>query len=114
MKTYVYYMDMFKPIDMDTDKMLELAERDPLEIFNSIKEILSDLGEIREVQVYNIFFNPKSLELVIEYIMKRGIGEVSVKLIHSNNSIITLRRYYEHERRNKEGGIMYGSGSSSY
>jgi hypothetical protein len=27
MKTYVYYMDMFKLIDMDTDKMLELAER---------------------------------------------------------------------------------------
>jgi len=107
--TYLYFMDMFKPIDMDTDKLLKLAERDPLEIFNSIKEILEDLGEIREVQVYNVFFDPKSLELVIEYIMKCSIGEVSVKLIHSNNPIKTLRRYYEHERENKVGGIMYGS-----
>ena len=91
-------MDTFKPIDMNIGELFELAERDPLEIFKSIKEILSDLGEIRNVQVYNIFFDHNSLELVIEYIMKCSIGEVSVKLIHSNNPIITLRRYYEHER----------------
>lgn len=100
--TYLYFMDMFKPIDMDTDKLLELAERNPLEIFNSIKEILSDLGEIREVQVYNIFFDPKSLELVIEYILKCSIGEISVKLIHSDNPVKTLERYYEHEKKSKK------------
>jgi len=101
MKTYVYYMDVFKPIDMDIGELLELAERGPLEIFNSIKEILSDLGEIREVQVYNIFFDPKSLELVIEYILKCSIGEVSVKLIHSDNPAKTLEKYYEHERKSR-------------
>ena len=101
MKTYVYYMDTFKPIDMDVDELLKLAERDPLEIFNSIKEILDDLGEIKDVQVYNMFFNPKTLELIIEYIVHCNIGTVSIKIIYSDNPIEALRRYYEHERKSK-------------
>ncbi len=42
-------MDTFKLIDIDANELFTLAERNLLEIFNSIKEILDDLGEIKDV-----------------------------------------------------------------
>ena len=101
-QTFVYYLDMFKVVDMDTNTLLELVEKNPLEIFNSIKEILDDLGEIKDVQVHNVFFNSKTFEAVIEYIVCCNIGEVSVKVIYSNNPVKALRRYYEYERSKNE------------
>ncbi len=41
MSTWVYVFDEFKPIDIDSDKLFELAENNLLELFKIIKRSLS-------------------------------------------------------------------------
>lgn len=81
--TWVYVFDEFKPIDVDTNELFRLAEENPLELFEIIREILvDDIKEIKDVKVHDIYFNPSSFELLFEYLVTCGLGEISVKIIH--------------------------------
>ena len=51
------------------------------------------------MKVYDIYFNPRSFDLVVEYIVKCSLGEVSVKLIHSKDVRKALASYYEYEKK---------------
>ncbi|RLG75063.1 MAG: hypothetical protein DRO12_06050 [Thermoprotei archaeon] len=100
MSTWIYVFDEFKPVDIDASKLFELAEKDPLKLLEIIKEALVDyVKEIKDAKLYDIYFDPSRFELLIEYIVKCKLGEVSVKIIHSQNPAVTLQKYYEHERR---------------
>jgi len=100
--TWLYVLDVFKPIDIDIGKLLTLTEEDPIKLFNEVKEALeSDLEGVEDVKVRDIYFNPKASELLIEYIVRCDLGEVSVKLIHSKNPRETLIHYYKHEKSSK-------------
>ena len=102
MNTWLYVLDTFKPIDIDTGKLFELAEENPLKLFNMFRDVLEEyVKDVKEVRVYDVYFDVKTFELLIEYIVRCKAGEVSVKLIHSNNPAVTLRKYYEHERKLK-------------
>ena len=103
MSTWLYVLDVFKPIDIDIGKLLTLAKEDPIKLFNEVKEALeSDLGRVKDVKVCDIYFNPRTFGLLIEYIVKCDLGEVSVKLIYSKNPKETLTRYYEHEKQDSK------------
>ncbi len=103
MSVWLYVLDVFKPVDMDTSKFFTLAEEDPIQLFSEIKEVLKgDLEEIKGVKLYNVCFNPKWFELLIEYIVKCSIGEISVKTIYPKNPQETLRKYYSYERSLKK------------
>jgi len=100
MSTWIYVFDEFKPVDIDASKLFELAEKDPLKLLEIIKEALVDyVKEIKDAKLYDIYFDPSRFELLIEYIVKCKLGEVSVKIIHSQNPAVILQKYYEHERR---------------
>ena len=100
MSAWVYVFDEFKPVDIDVGKLFELAEKDPLKLFESVREVLGDyIKEIKDVRVYDIYFDPSSLEVLVEYLVKCELGEVSVKLIYSRNPRVTLNKYYKHEKR---------------
>jgi len=58
------------------------------------------IGEIKDVQVHNVFFNFKTFEVVIEYIVCCDIGEVPVNVIYFNNPVKALRRYYKYKMKN--------------
>jgi len=103
MNTWIYIFDEFKLIDVDTGKLFRLAEENPLRLFEIIKEVLvDDIKEIRDVKVYDIYFNPSNFELLIEYIVECELGEISVKIIHSRIPKQTLRNYYIYEKQVKE------------
>jgi len=55
---------------------------------------------IEHVELYRKFFDPKNFDIVIEYLVRCSIGEVSVKIIYSRNPVETLKRYYEYEHKN--------------
>ena len=97
---YVYYFDIFKNIDIGIEELFELADKNPLELFNKIRDVIKDLGRIEDVKVYRRFFDPKNFDTVIKYLVRCNIGEVSVKIIYSRNPVETLKRYYEYEHKN--------------
>jgi len=99
MNTWVYVFDEFRPVDIDTDKLFELAEKNPKELFNTIKDVLKEyIKVIKDVRVYYVYFNAKAFELLIEYTVRCDLGEISVKLIYSKNPRETLAHYYWYER----------------
>lgn len=99
MVIFVYYMDVFKTVDIEASEFLELADRNPLGLFDKIKGVVSDLGRIENVKVYRRFLDPKTFDIVIEYLVRCKVGEVSVKVIHSRNPAKALEKYYEYERK---------------
>lgn len=50
------------------------------------------------MKIHDIYFDPSNSELLIEYLVRCELGEVSVKIIYSRNPAVTLSKYYEHER----------------
>lgn len=58
----------------------------PSKLFDGIKNIVeNELGTIKSVKVYEIYFNPTEFEVLIEYVVECDVGKVSVKLIYSEN-----------------------------
>jgi len=51
------------------------------------------------VRVYGRFFDSENMDVVIEYLVRCRIGEVSAKIIYSNDPSQALVRYYRKERR---------------
>jgi len=101
MDTWVYVFDEFKPLDIDRGTLFKLAEKDPLKLFELVKKVLLDVKGISNVKVYDIYFDPHNLELLIEYLVTYKLGEVSVKVIHSQDPVATLKKYYEYEKTKK-------------
>lgn len=65
MSMWVYVFDEFKPIDIDISELFELAEGDPLKLFESVKEVLGDyVREIKNVRVHDIYFDPDDFHLL--------------------------------------------------
>ncbi len=100
MPVWVYILDVFKPLDIDFDVLVNLVDSNPLQLFNAyVKHVVEkDLKAIRNVKVYNIYFNPKYMELLIDYVVECELGEVSVKVIYSKDPRTTLMHYYEYEK----------------
>ena len=91
-------MDRFIPLKISIDKVLELVESDPLGLFNYVKTIVEEkVGKIYRVTLYDVFFDPKELDIVIEYMVYCRIGNISVKLIYSENPSKALEKYYKYE-----------------
>lgn len=54
--------------DIDTGKLFEIAEENPLKLLEIVKEALVDhVKEIKEIKVYDIYFDPNSFELLIDH-----------------------------------------------
>ena len=104
MNTWVYVFDEFKPINIDTDELFDLFEKDPLKLFENVKEILAanDVKEIKNVRVYKIFHDRGGSELLIEYLVDCELGRISVKIIRSRSPKETLYNYYIHEKQAKK------------
>jgi len=93
-------MDSFKPIDINVDALLELAENKPLELFELIRGIVeSELGQVYDVRVYGRYFDPKDFDIVVEFLVRCSLGEVSLKIIHSKNPVKALEKYYTYEKQ---------------
>ena len=99
MAIYVYYMDVFKTVDIESSEFLELADKNPLKLFDRIRDAVGDLGRIKNVKVYHRFLDPRSFDIVIEYLVRCEAGEVSVKVIYSRNPVKALEKYYRYERK---------------
>ena len=75
MNTWVHVFDEFRPVDIDTDKLFKLAEKNPMELFNAIRDVLEEYTkDIKYVRVYDMYFNTKAFELLIEYIVRCDFG----------------------------------------
>ncbi len=98
-------MDQFIETSLSLYDLAELYEEDKLKPFNLVKDlIVKHLGEIRSVKVHMTYFNPEKLTAVIEYLVETRYGEVSVKIICSNNPQETLKEYYLYElKKNRVG-----------
>ena len=99
-RLYLYFMDLFKPLNISLADILELAERNPLALFNTVKKhIEQELGDIKDVKVYKRYFNPERMDIVVEYFVECKMGEVSVKLVYTDNLSRTLEEYYRSEKK---------------
>jgi hypothetical protein len=98
-------MDKFIALDITLDKMLELAENRPLALFELVRGLVeSEVGEISSVSVYRKYFDSETLDVVLEYLIRCNLGELSVKILYSDNPARALSKYYEFERVSAKGG----------
>jgi len=92
-------MDRFIPLDIPLDKVLELVENKPLELFELVRDIIeNEVGQVYSVNVYGKYFDSKSLDMIIEYFIRCSLGELSLKIIYSKDPAKALGKYYEHEK----------------
>lgn len=99
---YLYFMDRFIPLNIPLDKVLELAENKPLELFELVKDIIgNEVGRVHDVNVYKKYFDPRNLDVVIEYFVKCDLGKLSFKIVYSKDPAKALIKYYEYEKRVK-------------
>ena len=101
MNTWVYVFDEFKPLDIDKNRLFELVKKDPLELFNIVRKVLN-VGKIESIKVYDTYSDPQSNELLVEYIVRCEVGEIAVKVIHSRDPALTLKKFYEYEKTKKK------------
>jgi len=96
MDVWIYLFDELKPIDLDSRKIFNAIRGDPMDLFNAIKDLLSDYGinNIKDVKLYRIYIDRNDLDIVIEFIIHCEYGEISLKLINSRKPFETLRKYY--------------------
>lgn len=98
MHTWLYIFDEFRPLDIDFETLLELVDKDPLKLFEAIRDVVGEyIRNIEGVEVYDTYIDVHSHEILVEYIVKCEYGETSVKIVHSNNPFATLQKYYRYE-----------------
>jgi len=95
---WLYLLDEFTPLGIDSQQLPELAES-PYRLFELVRGVVEErVGRVERVKLYKTYIDSATLELLIEYIVEFEHGELSIKLIHSNNPTKTLQKYYEAER----------------
>ena len=100
-------MDKFAPLDIPLDKVLELAENKPLTLFELVRDFIEgEIGKINSVNIYKKYFDPKTLDIVLEYFIRCSLGEVSVKILYSDDPIRALSKYYEHEKFSEQNRCL--------
>jgi len=98
MPAWLYVFDEFRPLDLEPQTLFELARGDPLRLFEYVKDVVEDyVKEIRSVRVRGKFFDPETLDLVVEYIVECEAGTISAKIIYSEKPSLTLQKFYKHE-----------------
>jgi len=96
---WLYLLDEFTPLDVDSQQLLELTES-PYRLFELVRGVVEErIGRVERVKLYKAYIDPATLELLIEYIVEFERGELSIKVIHSNNPTKTLQKYYYEAER---------------
>ena len=82
-KVYLYCMDRLKSLEIPLEEFLELAERDPRGLFNRVREFVEEeVGNIHNVRLYERYLDLSKMDVVVEYLVRCDIGELSVKIIY--------------------------------
>jgi len=96
--TWLYIFDEFRPLDIELPVLLRLARGDPLKLFDFVRDVVEDyVGVIRGVRIHDIYIDSYTNEVLVEFIVVCDNGEISIKIIHSDNPIAILRKYYRFE-----------------
>lgn len=48
-------------------------------------KLFESVREVKNVKVYDIYFDSSNLEVLVEYLVKCKLGEISAKIIYSYN-----------------------------
>jgi len=87
---WLYMLDEFTPLDVDSQRLLELAES-PHRLFELVRGAVEErIGRVERVKLYRVYLDPATLELLIEYVVEFEHGELSVKVIRSSSPAETL------------------------
>jgi len=99
MPAWVYVFDMLKPLSMDPDVAFRLVRENPLKLFVLVRDVVGEyVGSIEHVNIHGMYFSTHEPEFVVEYMVKCVHGEVSVKIIYSEDPVKALAKYYKHEK----------------
>ncbi|PUA33336.1 MAG: hypothetical protein B7O98_02605 [Zestosphaera tikiterensis] len=98
MNAWLYVFDEFRPLDIESSVLLRLARDDPVKLFDIVRDVVEDyVGVVRDVRIHDIYIDPYTHEVLVEFIAVCDSGEISVKIIYSDNPIAMLRKYYRFE-----------------
>jgi len=100
---WLYMMDLFTPLELDPRLVRRLAS-EPEKLFELIREEVEWMeGKVKGARLLDTYRDPLTSELLVEYIVEVPNGELSVKVIVSDNLAETLRKYYEYEASKARG-----------
>jgi len=89
-KLWLYLLDYFVPIEESA-----LNFDDPHELFESVRSIVEAwVGRVEGIKVSAIWSDPETSESVVEYLVELRSGDISVKVLRSDDPTRTLARYY--------------------
>jgi len=99
-KVWVYVSDMFYEVVMSPDDVRRLLVENPLKLFKAVENFLPDY--IRKsmlcVMLYSVYYNPRTKELVVHYLIDFENGRDALRVICSDNPVQTLYDYNEYEK----------------
>lgn len=100
-RVVLYFMDIFQDLDLDPANARELIERDPMKLFEKIRiNVEKALGRISDVKVYDVYKSRHGV--LVEYLVKGEVGELSARVIVGENPYKVLFDYYRYEQSASE------------
>jgi len=97
LKVFVYLLDVFIPLNISSEEVMNSFEKDNLKPFELVKDVVKrELGEIKEVRFYNSY--AESNGFLIEYLVDFRSGQASVKIICTKDPRKAFIDYYKAEK----------------
>ena len=94
MESFVYFLDMFIPVDLTPKEVADSFKEDELKPFELVGEIVErELEGIRSVELLGSF--SRKDELLIEYLVNFSGGQLTVKILCSDSPRKLLIDYYQ-------------------
>jgi len=98
MNTWLYILDEFRPLDIELSMLLRFARYDPIKLFDIVRDVVEDyIDVVRDVRIHDIYIDTHKNEVLVEFIVVCDNGEISIKIIHSDNPVAMIRKYYRFE-----------------
>ena len=94
---YVYVLDLFSEVDLSIEEFIKIAKEDEAEALNILKPFIERYGlKLLSIEPKSAFQCREGR--LVELIAKTESGEISIKLIESDNPINVLKEYYKAEK----------------
>ncbi|RLE99647.1 MAG: hypothetical protein DRJ63_04705 [Thermoprotei archaeon] len=105
-KVFLYLNDIFIKIPCSLSDILEAWDEDKLKPFELIRDIIeSELGDVVDVRLYDVYLNFEKMILVLDYMVDfqspQAKGTQCVKIIYAGDPRSALMEYYEVKRRGR-------------
>lgn len=100
-RLFLVFLDWVIALPYTLEDFLAAWEESEFKPFQLITPFLEELGEIYSIRVYDSYFNPSTMTMVLEYLVETNRGLFSVKIVYGENPGKAIAEYFKRGKRNR-------------